>query len=220
MFVPVLTFAQRNVMENDMKFARKRYHFGIHLASGFSDFKIKHNELFAASDSILAIKSKYGIDFGIGALISFHINRYVELRTLPGFVFSNKQLNYTYSNASTEKKDIPQIFFEFPIEFKFKSQPLRDVKLYLIAGFKYSYDVGRNFKARRQVNMPLQSPHDFAINYGAGLEIHFPLFILSPEFKMSNSVLNIHKYDNSLPASKFIKGLYNRAFTFSINFEG
>jgi len=173
-------------MENDMKFARKPYHFGIHLSGGFTDFKIKHNELFATSDSVLAIKSKYGVDFGIGALISYHINKYVELRTTPGFLFSNKQLNYTFANASTDKKEIPQVFFEL----------------------------------RRKANMPIQSPHDFAINYGAGLEIHFPLFIFSPEFKVSNSVLNSHKYDNSLPSSRFIKGLYNRSFTFSINFEG
>jgi hypothetical protein len=219
-FVPAFVFSQRNVMENDMKFARKPYHFGIHLSGGFTDFKIKHNELFATSDSVLAIKSKYGVDFGIGALISYHINKYVELRTTPGFLFSNKQLNYTFANASTDKKEIPQVFFELPIEFKIKSQPLKDVKIYLIAGLKYGYDIGGKFKVRRKANMPIQSPHDFAINYGAGLEIHFPLFIFSPEFKVSNSVLNSHKYDNSLPSSRFIKGLYNRSFTFSINFEG
>ncbi len=218
--VPTFVFSQRNVMENDLKFARKPYHFGIHLSSGFSDFKIKHNELFATSDTILEIKSKYGVDFGIGALISYHLHRYVELRTTPGFIFSNKQLNYTYANASTEKKEIPQIFFDFPIEFKIKSQPLKDIKIYLVAGLRYGYDIGSEFKARKQANMPIQSPHDLAINYGAGLEIHFPLFILSPEFKMSNSVLNSHKYNDVLPASRFIKGLYNRSFTFSLNFEG
>lgn len=220
LLLPAFAFSQRNVMENDLKFARKPYHFGIHLAMGFSDFKVKHNELFANSDSVLSITSKYGVNFDIGALISYHINRYVEIRTLPGFIFANKQLNYVFENASNDKKDIPQIFFDLPVEFKFKSQPLKDVKVYLVAGLKYGYDIGGNFKARKQANMPIQKPHDFAVNYGVGLEIHFPLFILSPEFKVSNSVLNIHKYDNSIPASRFIKGLYNRSFTFSINFEG
>ena len=41
--LPSFVFSQRNVMENDLKFSRKPYHFGIHLASGFGDFKIKQN---------------------------------------------------------------------------------------------------------------------------------------------------------------------------------
>lgn len=221
--LPTFVFSQRNVMENDLKFARKPYHFGIHLATNISDFKIKQNALFATSDSILAIKSKYGIGFEIGALCSYHINKYLELRTLPTFTFANKQLNYQFNDgAAPVKKEIPQIWFDIPLELKFKSEPLGNIKLYLVAGLKYGYDMGTKFQARKDPSkqIPKQSPHDFAVNYGAGIEIHFPLFILSPEFKVSNSILNIHKYDGTLEYSKYIKGLYNRAFTFSLNFEG
>lgn len=207
-------------MENDLKFARKPYHFGIHLAAGISDYKIKHNELFAQSDSILSITSKYGIGFEIGALASYHLHKYVEIRTLPSFVFSDKNLTYEFGDGTITKKSIPQVYFDFPIEFKFKSQPLKDVKLYLVAGLKYGYDLGSNFKARKDQNQPRQSAHDFGVNYGVGVEIHFPLFVLSPEFKVFNSVLNIHQQDNNLSFSKYMKGLYNRSFTFSINFEG
>lgn len=218
--IPAFVFGQRNVMENDLKFARKPYHFGIHLASGFGDFKIKQNALFATSDSILSIKSKYDVNFEIGALISYHINKYVELRTLPGFLFSNKSLSYEFGDATSKKKSAPQVYFDFPVEVKIKSEPLKDIKLYLVAGLKYGYDIGSNFKDRKKIDQPIQKANDFGVNYGVGIEIHFPLFILSPEFKVYNSVLNIHQQDNSLPYSKYLKGLYNRNFTFSINFEG
>jgi hypothetical protein len=89
-----------------------------------------------------------------------------------------------------------------------------------VAGLKYGYDMGTNFKDRKKQDKPKQSPHDFAVNYGVGVEIHFPLFILSPEFKVSNSILNLHKSDSSNDFSKYMKGLYNRQFTFSLNFEG
>ena len=219
-FFPAFVFSQRNVMENDLKFARKPYHFGIHLAAGLGDFKIKQNELFAISDSIYSIKSKYGIGFEIGALMSYHLHKYVEIRTLPSFLFSDKNLTYEFSDGTFRKKTVPQIYFDLPIEVKIKSEPLKDVKLYLVAGLKYGYDIGGNFKARKAADQPKQSAHDFGVNYGVGIEIHFPLFILSPEFKVFNSVLNIHQQDNTLPYSKFMKGLYNRNFTFSINFEG
>lgn len=221
LFLPTLVFSQRNVMENDMKFARKPYHFGIHLGANLSDFKIKQNELFATSDSILGIKSKYGIGFEIGALCSYHINKYLELRTIPSFVFANKQLNYQFNDGTSPvKKEVPQIWFDLPLELKFKSDPLKNMKLYLVAGLKYGFDMGTKFRDRKDSNMPKQSAHDFAVNYGVGIEIHFPLFILSPEFKVSNSILNLHKNDNSLIYSKYINGLYNRSFTFSLNFEG
>lgn len=217
---PSIVFSQRNVMENDMKFSRKRYHFGIHLAMGLGDFKVKQNEAFALSDSILSIKSKYGVGFEIGALMSYHINKYLEIRSVPSFLFSDKNLSYEFGDGTVKPKKIPQIYFDLPIELKIKSEPLKDIKLYLIAGLKYGYDIGGNFKDRKRLDMPKQSAHDFGVNYGAGIEIHFPLFILSPEFRVFNSVLNIHKQDNALPYSKYIKGLYNRTFTFSLNFEG
>lgn len=219
-FLPACMFSQRNVMENDMKYAAKPYHFGIHLGVGLADFKIKQNEAFALSDSILSIKSKYGAGFEIGAIMSYHINKYVELRSVPSFMFSDKNLTYNFGDGTVVKKTISQIYFDMPVEMKFKSEPLKDIKFYLVAGLKYGYDIGGNFKVRKQADMPRQSAHDFGVNYGVGLEIHFPLFILSPEFKVFNSVLNIHKPDNSLPYSKYMNGLYNRSYTFSINFEG
>lgn len=203
-----------------MKYAQKPYHFGIHLGVGLSDFKIKQNALFAQSDSILGITSKYGAGFEIGALISYHINRFVEVRTVPSFMFADKNLHYSFGNGTIVDKTISQVYFDLPVEMKFKSEPLKDVKFYLVAGLKYGYDIGGNFKVRKQADMPRQSAHDFGVNYGVGLEIHFPQFIFAPEFKVFNSVLSIHKEDNALPYSKYIKGLYNRTFTFSINFEG
>src|SRR5436305_14794602 len=94
--LPAFAFSQRNVLENDMKYSRKPYHFGIHLGVGLGDFKIKQNELFAASDSILSIKSKYGVGFEIGAVMSYHINRFVEVRSVPSFVFFDKNLTYNF----------------------------------------------------------------------------------------------------------------------------
>ena len=50
-------------MENDLKFARKPYHFGIHLAANFGDLKVKHNAAlmegskFNEQEQLLAIIS-------------------------------------------------------------------------------------------------------------------------------------------------------------------
>lgn len=220
LLLPAFGFGQRNAMQNDFKYHTKKYHFGIVLGMGFGDYRIRQNALFAQSDSILSIRSKHGVSFGIGALASYHINRHIEFRTLPGFLFCDKDLTYEFSDGTIVKKTLPQVYFDFPFEMKFKTEPLKDVKLYLIAGVKYGFDLGASFKGRKDRDMPLQLRHDFGINYGVGMEIHLPLFILSPEFKVFNSVLNIHQPNNELIYSKYMKGLYNRNFCFSLIFEG
>ena len=48
--LPLASFGQRNVYENDMRYQQKHYHFGIHLGANLSDFRIKHSEEFALSD--------------------------------------------------------------------------------------------------------------------------------------------------------------------------
>ena len=77
-----------------------------------------------------------------------------------------------------------------------------------------------NSKARRAEDLVKLSKHDWSADYGVGLEIHFPLFILAPEFKVSNGIINIHTPDDQLNFSKAIEALRSRTFLFSINFEG
>jgi hypothetical protein len=66
------------------------------------------------------------------------------------------------------------------LKLKLKSEPLKNIKLYLVAGLKYGYDIGvliLKTEKKLQINLN-KAPHDFAVNYGVGVEIHFPLFIL------------------------------------------
>lgn len=213
-------WAQKNAYENDLKFQRKRYHFGIHLGVSMADYRIRHSEDFTLSDSVLAVKSNLTLGYEIGALGSFHINRFLELRTLPSFIFNDKNLNFEYSDGTKKDYKLSNIIFDLPIEIKFKSEAIGNFKVYVIGGMKYSYDIGSNLSGRIKTFIPQQKPNDFSINYGAGFELHFPLFILCPEFKVSNSVLNTNKPTDRFIHSNMINRIYNRTFLFSLNFEG
>ena len=158
--------------------------------------------------------------FEIGALVSWHISRFFELRTIPTFAFANKDLNYVFNDGTKKDITLSQIFFHFPVEIKFKSEPIKDFKIYVISGLQYGLDLGANLKDRKLITLPQVKKHDFAFNYGFGFELHFPLFILSPEFKVSNSLLNSNKPVDGLIYSRMLKGLHARTFLFSINFEG
>lgn len=214
------SMAQRSAYENDLKYQRKKFHFGIHLGIGMSDFRIRHSNAFALSDSVLSVTSKLTPGYEIGALASYHISKNFELRVLPTFLFNDKNLTFKYKDETTQKLKLSTIVFDMPVEIKFKSDPIKDFKVYVVAGMKYSYDLGTKLSGRFVTYMPQQKPNDLAVNYGVGFEFHFPLFILSPEFKVSNSILNIHKPTKDFTQSNMIQRLYNRTFLFSLNFEG
>lgn len=217
---PAIVFAQDRVAKNDAKFNKRKYHFGIHVGFNVSDFKIKHSESFIYNDSILGVYPKSGPGFNLSILGSLHLSKNFELRVIPGVSFSEKYLNYDIRDGIPTEKKLESITVETPVHIKFKSDPIRDFKVYVFGGMKYGYDMASNSKARRADDLVKLSRHDWAVDYGVGFEIHFPLFILAPEFKVSNGLIDIHSPDKNLSFSNAVQSLRSRMFLFSINFEG
>ncbi len=220
MLIPVMLSAQDRVAINDAKFKKRKYHFGIHVGFNVADFKIRHSESFIYNDSILGVNSKVGPGFNLNILGSLHLTKNLELRMVPGVAFSERYLVYDIRNGAPAEKKLESIVVETPVHIKFKSDPIKDFKVYVFGGMKYGYDMASNSKARRAEDLVKLSRHDLSVDYGFGFEIHFPLFILAPEFKVSNGLRNVHSLDRNLSFSNAIDGLRTRTFLFSINFEG
>lgn len=219
--LPLWVMGQDNVKKNDAKFKKRPFHFGIHMGFNTSDFKVRLSDQFTYSDSILSVNAKGGPGFNLNILGSLHLSKNFELRVVPGVAFMEKTMQYKLAgvDALVDKK-IESIYVETPIHLKFKSDPIKDFKIYVFTGIKYGYDMAANAKARRAEDLIKLSKHDLAVDYGVGFEFHFPLFILSPEFKVSNGLINVHSRDNALIYSRMLDGLRTRAFLFSLNFEG
>ena len=92
--------------------------------------------------------------------------------------------------------------------------------MYVLAGVKFGMDLASKSQARNAEELVKLNRNDFSVEYGVGFEINFPLFILVPEFKVSNGVLDSHSLDENLIYSNSIDRLKSRTFTFSLNFEG
>ena len=212
--------AQDRVAINDAKFAKRKFHFGIQVGFNVADFKIRHSENFIYNDSILGVNTKAGPGFNLHILGSLHLSKNFELRMIPGVAFSERHLIYDIRDGAPVDKKLESIVVETPVHIKFKSDPINDFKIYVFAGMKYGYDMASNSKARRAEDLVKLNKHDWSVDYGFGFEIHFPLFILAPEFKVSNGLINIHTPDPHLSYSRVLQGLRSRTFLFSINFEG
>lgn len=208
-------FAQRN----HMQYGNRRLYFGISLGFNTQNFRIVHDQSFVFNDTMQSIISKRGPGFNLGIVSNLALGKYFDLRFVPALVFGDKKLEYNQRD-SIVTRSIESIILDFPLTVRFKSQPIRDVKLYVLAGMKYSLDLASNAKARRADDQVKVFRNDLAIEYGLGLQIFFPLFIFSPELKFSQGIMNLHARNPDLIYSSTIDKLFSRTLTLSLHFEG
>ncbi|RFS24450.1 PorT family protein [Chitinophaga silvatica] len=214
------TKAQQNL--NMIEHDAKPYYFGITLAANQSYFKLEHSPAFLATDSIMVAEPLKTMGFNLGLLANARLSEHFDLRFNPQLIFASKNLYYrdTYPKPEDTEKRIESILLSFPLQIKFKSDRIGNMRVYTIAGLKYDYDLSSNARLRRADDLVKIKKSDYGYELGAGFEFYFESFIFSPEFKISNGFGNVHVKDPNLRYSNVIDKLQSRMFVFSIHLEG
>lgn len=213
---------------NYLDFQKKNYYFGISLGIHNSGYQVYRSQNFVSNDSINIVDGVFKPGFNLNIITNLKIGNHFDLRFLPGFAFTERQLSYTSRIANSQSsttqlvKSINSVFLEVPFLLRFKSEPYKDKRLFLVSGVKYSYDVvsNSNSVAEKSQFLVQVSPHDFQLEVGFGMQFFFPFFIFSPEFKFSQGVGNVHIYKDDLIESRILENIQSRSFSISFNFEG
>lgn len=207
---------------NFFDFQQKPYYFGITLALNNSSFTPFRSQEFIFSDSIQAVQALRGPGFNLGIVTNLKIGDYFDFRFLPTLSFGERKLIYdrTRRDAADTQRSVESVFVEMPFHFRYKSAPYKDKRLFVLAGVKYSFDVASDSRARQAESFVKISPHDFQIEYGAGIQFFFPYFIFSPELKFSHGIGNTLIFNPSLEESTVLERVLSRTFTLSFHFEG
>ena len=217
---PLLMQAQFTVREYENRFSVKPYHFGIALSYNTSDYRIRFSDEFVNHDSILVVQSTNGPGFNMGIISNLRIGDYFDLRFIPSLSFTAKSLDYTYRDETQSSQTIESTLIEFPFGVKFKSAAYKDMKVYVLGGVKYSYDLSSNANARNADGLVKIKPSDISIDGGIGFEFYFPYFIFCPEVKLSRGIINVQSLDPNLQESSVMQKLFTRSLLFSFNIEG
>lgn len=221
----VLTAATANAQQTNLNMLEhdaKPYYFGITLAANQSYFKLEHSPAFLATDSIMIAEPLKTMGFNLGLLANARLTEHFDLRFNPQLIFASKNLYYrdTYPKPQDTEKKIESILLSFPVQIKFKSDRIGNMRVYTIGGLKYDYDLSSNARLRRADDLVKIRKSDFGYELGAGFEFYFESFIFSPEFKISNGFGNVHVKDPNLRYSNVVDKLQSRMFVFSIHLEG
>jgi hypothetical protein len=211
-----------NLPDHDDKF----YHLGIALIYNNSHFQVNAHPAFLQSDSVLSVNPVNSGGFGLAGMHTLKLSPHFEFRVvLPQLMFSYKNLTYNIKypppgEQTMATKQVESILLGFPVQLKFLSDRINNFRVYMIGGVNYQYDLASNATARKAQNLVKLKPYDFSVEAGIGFQFFFPVFILSPEIKISDGIINEHSRDPNLIYSSTIDKLRSRMVVFSLIFEG
>ena len=204
---------------NFRDFNRKSYYFGINIGFNSSGYKLQQSGFFINNDSIKVTEGKSEVGVNMHMVTNLKLGEYFDFRFLPGFSFAQRGLEFTsVSDSKVIERKIESVFFELPFHIRFKSEPYKDKRMFVVAGLKYSYDVQTNSKSRK--SLIRIAPHDFQYEVGVGMQMFYPYFIFSLEIKFSRGLGNILIYDKSQNEARVLENVVSQIFTISFNFEG
>ena len=200
----------------------KAYYFGLTLAFHSSNYSVFRSKRFNEQEQILSVQSVTGPGYNVNVISNLKIGRYFDFRLLPGFSFTERNIRYRDINLEREFdiKKIESVFAEVPFHVRFKSEPYRDMRLFVLGGVKYSFDIASKARRRGDDNILKISPTDFSLEVGFGMQFFFPYFILSPELKFTQGINNILIFNDKIIQSNILENVLSRTITLSFHFEG
>jgi hypothetical protein len=199
----------------------RKYHFGFSIGFNSGSFKYKYSDLWYNQDSIKKVENVKYPGVCLGFVADLHIKEYFNLRFLPSFLISQRDMVYYNNNNRKTVRELESAMIEFPILLKFKSSRHQNMRFYAIAGIKYSIDLASDKGATEDPTRPklILEPHNYGVEAGTGLDLYFKYFKFSPEIKFSRGLNNVLIVDDRI-YSKVFKSFHSNFTYFTLYFEG
>jgi len=200
----------------------KPYHFGLSVGYNKSHFSFTHDPAFLQTDSIMDVESINNSGLNLAILGNLRLNDHFDLRVhLFDLTFSEKAFLYKqhYEPDTAVTKKVSSILLSFPVNLAFSSDRIGNLKVYTFVGGRFDYDLASNAKAEKAEELIKLKKSNLSVEAGLGFHIYFPYFVLSPEIKLTNGIVNLHSRDQDLKYSNVIDKIYSKMITFSLTVE-
>jgi hypothetical protein len=170
------------------------------------------------------IESVNNSGINLAWLVNFRMSEHFDMRLHPlDLTFSEKTFiyseNYSGTDTSYVEKKVSSITLSFPVHVKFSSDRINNFKVYTLGGVKFDYDLASNAGARRAEDLIKLRRGDLSVEVGLGFHFYFPVFVLTPEIKLSSGLMNLHARDANLRYSNVIDKINSKMITFSLTVE-
>ncbi len=222
--VPLLSQERdKKMVPNLPAFDYRPLHFGFLIGLNTMDFKVIHK---LPADRPPGMENRFaevvnlnpGVNIGI--VSSLRLNKYFNVRFLPGISFGQRDLLFIDNGERDEGAlEIKSTFLEFPLLLKFNGARMTNAKPYLIGGINPRVDLAKS----ENDGLNLKSI-DMYLEVGAGLDMYLNYFRLSTEAKLSVGLRNVLDPSGTgepedIMYTEVLDRITSRLFVFTFYFE-
>ncbi|MDA0309993.1 MAG: outer membrane beta-barrel protein [Bacteroidetes bacterium] len=206
--------------ENMPKYDRRKFHFGINLGISHAGLAVRPRGDLRdlLPDTVYGVRSIWQPGFSMGIESNMRLTELLDLRFTPTLTLASRYLEFDRPKG-IDVFQFESTLAEFPVYIKFKSVRLTNFRMYLIGGFKYTFDMASKVGAEDGASYPIKlRPHDLITEAGIGMDFYTPFFKFSPQLKVSWGLLDLN-YPESNFYNQSIDALRTRAVYISFLFE-
>jgi hypothetical protein len=186
----VLAQPNKQRVPNLPGFDAKPIHFGFYIGFNMMDFHVTHKDPSTLGDVEPRYAEVTALNPGInlGMVSSFRLNKYLNIRLLPGISFGQRDLQFVdaYGVQDDDVLTIKSTYLECPMLLKFSGDRMTNAKPFFIAGINPRYDLAKSKNDGIAIR-----PFDTYLEIGAGFDSYMTYFRFSTEFKFSVGLRNI-----------------------------
>lgn len=196
-------------------------HFGFSIIGNTGKLKFTTSESMRSLDTLRRIDGINYPGFGVGGVMNVRLADYWDFRTMVNIQFVERQLDYHFNDGRIESLQISSTYMEVPMQLKYKSKRHKNTRVYLVGGVTYRFDFASDIDSERSDTKPIVAlyPNSFSYDMGIGLDIYFPYFKFSPEFRVSNGLGNSLVEDPYF-FSNALQRINPKMIQFILHFEG
>ena len=158
----------------------RRWHLGFSVGLNTMDFSFHHNGFITDEGQTWFMEQPdFSPGFCVTGLFNLRLNTYFSLRLTPGMYFGNRIVRFLdTTNGQEERQDIKSAYIVVPVDVKFSSQRMHNIRPYMVAGVMPAFDV-----MKKKTDFLRTNSTDFMISVGFGCDFYLPYFKLIPELK-------------------------------------
>lgn len=158
----------------------RRWHLGFSVGLNTMDFSFHHNGFVTEQGQTWFMEQpSFSPGFCVNGLFSVRLNNYFSVRVTPGMYFGNRVVRFLdTTGGQEEKQDIKSAYLVLPVDLKFSSQRMHNIRPYIVAGVMPAFDV-----MKKKTDFLRTNSTDFMLSVGFGCDLYLPYFKLIPELK-------------------------------------
>lgn len=158
----------------------RRWHLGFSVGLNTMDYSFHHNGFVTEQGQTWFMEQpSFSPGFCVNGLFSVRLNNYFSVRVTPGMYFGNRVVRFLdTTGGQEEKQDIKSAYLVLPVDLKFSSQRMRNIRPYMVAGVMPAFDV-----MKKKTDFLRTNSTDFMLSVGFGCDLYLPYFKLIPELK-------------------------------------